>query len=318
MKVAFQIDPPSEVTINNCTLSIMEEAQKRGHELYHFAPSDLLLRGNDLFATVSDLKVDLSAKEFMQISNSRFIPLTDMDIIFIRQDPTFNLRFISTTYLLERIADQVFIINDPTVLRNHPEKLNFFGHRNYCPPTLVGNNVEEFEAFWKEHGEIVVKPLFFYGGCGIFHINKTSNNLHVVMETLSSLNNAPLIAQKFLPQVYEADKRALLLFGKIAGVYKSVPAANNIRSNFSKGGTELPAELTAKETEIAQAVAKTLNENGIYIAGIDIIDGYLTEINNVTPGGFITMRELYNQFPEVEMWDTIESHPRLRKINKSA
>ncbi|MEK6745496.1 MAG: hypothetical protein AABY33_00485 [Pseudomonadota bacterium] len=313
MKVAFQIEHPREVTITNSTLVIMEEAQKRGHDIYHFNPNDLLHSHDSLHVMASKLVVDIKSQQFMTIKDRNKTDISEFDIVFIRQDPTFTTNMFGNLFLLGKHKHRTWMINDPHSLLEAPEKLEFFGMEEHCPPTLMANDAGEIEKFWHEHGEIIIKPLFSYGGSGVFYLGKDSKNLRVTVETLFQLHKSALVAQAFLPQVCETgDKRVLLIFGEIAGAYSQTPKDRNIRANICSGGTQIPCDLTTAEKEISLKLAAILYEKGIYIAGLDLIGGYMTEVNVITPGGFFAMREIYNQFPEVMLWDKIEAHPKLR------
>jgi len=292
-KLAVQMDPISSINFDtDSTVCLMQEALNRGFEVWYYTPKDLYLRDGSLYANVS--KVLNSQMELDQVS--RPMLLESCDVLLMRNDPPVNMSYITATYMLDNISDKVLILNNPTAVRNLPEKifaLNDFSE--FMPPTLVTENLNIAEDFLNEHEEIVIKPLYSFGGRDIFKCAKEDiSSFQKCFDQVLTNSAAPVMLQKFLLSVRDGDKRILLLDGKVVGALNRIPQGDSIKANLVMGGIATKTNVTTREEEICRRVGEALNKHGIMFAGLDIIGGFLTEINITSPTGILAVNSLYN------------------------
>ena len=291
---------------SDSSLLLAKEAQNRGHKIFIYEPKDLTLKDNKLFANVSSLKILKKKNYVFKKGKKNIINLSTMNVLLIRQDPPFNINYITATYLLEHLNSKTFIINNPKSVRDAPEKLHVTYFKNLAPPTLISQSEIEIEKFIKKHKNIIVKPLYEKGGKGIFKITSNSENINKKIQNILKKEKLPIIIQKYIPQVKEGDKRVILLDGKPVGIMKRVPAKNEIRANLSQGGSAEKTFLTARDKFICKKLKPWLRKEGLFFAGIDIIGNYLTEINVTSPTGIIEINQLENTNLEKIFWNLVE------------
>ncbi|MFC0217712.1 glutathione synthase [Pseudochelatococcus lubricantis] len=307
--VAVQMDPIERINVaGDSTFALLLEAQKRGHELLYYTPDSLTLRDSRVTAKVRPLAVrDVATPDYATLGEVRRIDLEEeTDVVLLRQDPPFDLAYITSTHLLERIHPKTFVVNDPASVRNAPEKVFVTAFPELMPPTLITRDKDEINAFRAEHGPVVMKPLYGHGGASVFQVNEQDGNFGSLFDLFSVTFREPWVVQKFLPQVKLGDKRIILADGEYAGAVNRVPAENDIRSNMVRGGAALATELTERERQICETIGPHLRERGLLFVGIDVIDGYLTEINVTSPTGIRAIKR--NGGPDVAaiIWDAIE------------
>jgi len=308
LAVAIQMDPIESVDIDaDSTFALALEGQARGHALFHYLPRNLSLRDGRVVARAQPLKVRREAGSFFTKGAEEFLDLAGVDVVLMRQDPPFDMAYITATHVLEHIHPQTLVVNDPVSVRNAPEKLFVTHFEGLMPPTLITSNHNDVNAFRAEHGEIIVKPLYGNGGAGVFHITPGDENLNALLELFTDLYREPVIAQRYLPEVRQGDKRIILIDGKAAGAINRVPAAGEARSNMHVGGTPLKSELTAREHDICAAIGPTLSEQGLLFVGIDVIGDYLTEINVTSPTGIQEIDRFDGTNLSALIWDAIET-----------
>lgn len=307
LTVAVQMDPIERIRIaGDSTFALLLEAQNRGHRIVYYTPDRLSLAGATAMASVQDLQVRDIADDHFTLGEPRLIDLATCDVVLLRQDPPFDLAYISTTHVLERIHPQTLVVNDPASVRNAPEKLFVMNFQEFMPPTLITRDRAAIEAFRAEHGEIVMKPLYGAGGAGVFKVGKVDPNFGSLYDMFSTMFREPWVCQRFLPRVTEGDKRIILVDGEPLGAVNRVPAANDIRSNMVRGGAAAETELTPREREICAKLGPELKKMGLIFVGIDVIDGHLTEINVTSPTGIRAIKRLGGPDLAVPIWDAIE------------
>ena len=300
LKVAVQMDHVSSITIKgDSTFAIAMEAQARGHELFHYTPDRLSLRDGRATAREED-------GNHFTLGPTEKIDLAQMDVVLLRQDPPFDMAYITSTHILDRIHPKTLVVNDPTSVRNAPEKIFVTDFPDLMPETLITKDAEEVAAFRAEFGEIVMKPLYGNGGAGVFHITREDRNLTSFLETFALLFREPFIVQRYLPGVRKGDKRIILIDGEFAGAINRVPSETDARSNMHVGGRAEPTELTAREREICERIGPTLKEKGLIFVGIDVIGDLLTEINVTSPTGIREVKRFGGNDIAVLLWDAIE------------
>jgi glutathione synthase len=305
-KVAIQMDDIASIhPLSDSTLLLGVEACNRGYEVYYYPPEMLTYNAGELLANGHSITLRDDPNDYYTLTESHTLSLKEMDVILIRQDPPFDMAYITNTYLLELIADQVKIVNHPAAIRNAPEKWFLETFPEFTLPTLITRNEEAIHAFHKEHKALVAKPLYGYGGKSIFHIDKEGKNLDALLEHMFELSKEPLLFQPFLPNVKEEEKRIILLDGKVAGAIGRIPADGEIRSNMRVGGKAVKTELTHREIEIGNTIGPVLKDMGIILAGVDVIGDYLTEINVTSPTGLRPINQLYNIQTEKLFWDAV-------------
>lgn len=287
LRIAFQMDPMDGINIDgDSTFVLMLEAQKRGHTLFHYLPDDLTYVDGNVVATVRPVTVQRVKGDHFSLGDPVRLDLkADMDVIFMRQDPPFDMSYITATHLLELIHPDTLVVNDPTSVRNAPEKLLVTQFADLMPPTMITRRQDDVEAFRKTHGEIIVKPLYGNGGRGVFHLKEDDSNLSSLMEMFLEGSREPVMVQAFLPEVRRGDKRIILIDGEAVGALNRVPAEGEIRSNLVVGGSGEKSELTDREQEICARLKPLLKDQGLIFVGIDVIGDWLTEINVTSPTG---------------------------------
>jgi glutathione synthase len=286
LNVAVQMDPIERINIRgDSTFALLLEAQARGHSLAYYTPDRLALCGKDVFATVEPLAVkDIQGSHFTLGARKR-VNLQLFDVVLMRQDPPFDLAYISATHMLERVQPRTLVVNDPAHVRNAPEKVFVMEFPDLMPPTLITRDLEEIKAFRAEHGDIVMKPLYGAGGAAVFRLAREDVNFGSLYDLFAATFREPWVVQKYLPAVKQGDKRIILVDGELAGAVNRVPQADDLRSNMVRGGAAEATELTKREREICARLGPELRARGLLFTGIDVIDGYLTEINVTSPTG---------------------------------
>ena len=315
LAVAIQMDPFESVDIDtDSTFALAMEAQARGHGLYHYLPQDMSLRDGRVYARARAFEPQRDPAAPARFAEPEIIDLATLDVVLMRQDPPFDMSYITATHLLEHIHPKTLVVNDPVQVRNAPEKLFVTHFAELMPPTLISCDRDEIWAFRKEHMDIIIKPLFGNGGIGVFHIAPEDENLNALLEMFTGLYREPIIAQAYLPKVREGDKRIILIDGKAAGALNRVPAPGEARANLHVGARALKAELSASDREICEAIGPTLSEHGFIFVGIDVIGDRLTEINVTSPTGIQEIDRFDEVSLEADIWDAIEArHAEVHK-----
>ncbi|MCT4635512.1 MAG: glutathione synthase [Rickettsiales bacterium] len=291
MKIAFQMDPMDRLNFaSDSTWRIMLEAAKVG-SIYHFTPENLFFLDGNVFARIQEVKI---IKGDYHLNAPQVINLEEMNIIFIRQDPPYDMAYLTTTYLLERIADKTLIVNDPRAIRDFPEKLSILDYIDLIPPSLITYNQEEAKKFAKNYEKTVIKPLYSFAGNDVFCVQEGDHNLGKIINDLIQKYKAPVIVQKFLDEISQGDKRIILVDGEPVGGILRVPKSGDIRSNLACGGTSYKTKLTEREKQICEAIKPKLVENNLFLVGIDVIGGYLSEINVTSPTGIVALEKFYD------------------------
>ena len=304
LAVAIQMDPIETIDIDaDSTFVLALEAQRRHHALYHYLPREMFFRDGRVYAHARPLEVRRRRGDHASLGAAQTIDLETLDIVLMRQDPPFDMAYITATHLLEHIQARTLVVNDPVHVRNAPEKLFVTHFDGLMPPTLITSDRAEILAFRREHRDIIVKPLFGNGGAGVFHVTEGDENLNALLEMFTLLYREPVIVQRYLPEVRDGDKRIILIDGEPGGT----------RANLHVGGRAVKATLTAREREICEAIGEALRARGLIFVGIDVIGDYLTEINVTSPTG---LQEI-NRFDGVELerriWDVIEERYAARR-----
>ena len=307
LAVAIQMDPIDSIDISaDSTFALAMEAQARGHGLFHYLPRDLSLREGRVVATVRPLTVRREVGNHFALGEADSIDLATMDVVLMRQDPPFDMAYISATHLLEHIHPATLVVNDPVQVRNAPEKLFVTHFGEPMPPTLITTDAKEIHAFRQKYEDIVIKPLFGNGGSGVFHVSPGDENLNALLEMFTEFYREPIMVQKYLPAVREGDKRIILVDGEVVGGVSRVPKEGEARANMHVGARPEKTLITTREQEICDAIGPSLRENGLIFVGIDVIGGFLTEINVTSPTG---IQEIDN-FDGVNLsgliWNAIE------------
>ena len=283
------------------------EGQKRGHTLTHYLPQQLALRDGKLFATTRSLEVWRRKGDHHRLGPPRRVDLATVDIVLMRQDPPFDLAYITATHLLEHVCATTLVVNNPVSVRNAPEKLLVTHFPDLAPPTLVTADKGELAQFRAEHGDIVLKPLFGNGGAGVFHVKADDDNFNAMIEMYAQRSREPIVAQRYLPAVRQGDKRIILVDGVAAGAINRVPKQGEARSNMHVGGKAEKSMLTPREKEICAAIGPTLRQQGLVFVGIDVIGDYLTEINVTSPTGIQEIDRFDGSNLAALIWDAIEA-----------
>jgi glutathione synthase len=308
LAVAIQMDPIQGINIDaDSTFVLALEAQRRGHLLYHYLPRDLALREQRVCATARRLEVRRVKGDHFTLGPPERIDLAVMDVVLMRQDPPFDMAYITATHLLEHIHPATLVVNDPVSVRNAPEKLFVTHFQGLMPPTLITASWDEVRAFRAEHGDVILKPLFGNGGAGVFHVKPGDENLNALMELFTQIYREPLVVQRYVPEVRRGDKRIILVEGEPVGAINRVPMEGEARSNMHVGGRPEPATLAARDREICAAIGPALKAKGLLFAGIDVIGDYLTEINVTSPTGIQEIDRFDGVAIEAMIWDAIEA-----------
>jgi glutathione synthase len=307
LNVAVQMDPIARINIRgDSTFALLLEAQKRGHGLSYYTPDKMSLRGDEPVAPVQLLTVRDEAGDHFTLGEPRREPLSAFDVILLRQDPPFDLAYITSTHFLERLHPKTLVVNDPVSVRNAPEKLFVMNFPQLMPPTLISRDLDEINAFRDEYGAVVMKPLHGHGGAAVLRIMPQDMNFGSLFDMFSVTFREPWVIQRFLPEVKHGDKRIILVEGEFAGAVNRVPAADDLRSNMVRGGAAQSTELTDREREICATIGPALRERGLLFVGIDVIDGNLTEINVTSPTGIRAIERLGGPDIAAKIWDAIE------------
>ncbi|MHA1537465.1 MAG: glutathione synthase [Alphaproteobacteria bacterium] len=307
LKVAIQMDPVEPIDIDaDSTFVLALEAQARGHSLHYYLPQALSFEDGVLRARVCALEVQREKGAHARVGEPEIIDLAGMDVVLMRQDPPFDMAYITATHLLDHIHPKTLVVNDPAHVRNAPEKLFVTHFPELMPPTLITADAGEIAAFRKKHKDIILKPLFGNGGAGVFHLKPDDENLSAMLEMFTERSREPIIAQAYLPEIRQGDKRIILVDGKPAGAVSRIPVEGEARANFHAGGQAAVAALTAREAEICAAIGPALRERGLIFTGIDVIGDYLTEINVTSPTGIQEINRLSGTRIEADIWDAIE------------
>jgi glutathione synthase len=308
LAVAIQMDPIEAIDIDaDSTFALALEGQARGHGLYHYLPRDLLFRDGRVLAYGRPLEVRREKGNHATLGDVQMIDLALMDVVLMRQDPPFDMSYITATHVLEHIHPATLVVNDPVHVRNAPEKLFVTHFEGLMPPTLITSSAEAVREFRAEYKDIIVKPLYGNGGAGVFHIMPEDENLNALMEVFTEMYREPVIVQKYVPEVRDGDKRIILVDGRPVGAINRIPAAGESRSNMHVGGTPVKTALTRREQEICEAIGPALKERGLIFVGIDVIGEYLTEINVTSPTGIQEIDRFDGVKIEADIWDAIES-----------
>jgi glutathione synthase len=308
LNVAVQMDPIARINIRgDSTFALLLEAQRRGHGLSYYTPDKLSLRSEELVAPVHALSVRDEPGDHFTLGEARREPLTQYDVILLRQDPPFDLAYITSTHFLERIHPRTLVVNDPASVRNAPEKIFVMDFPDLMPPTLISRDLDEINAFRDEHGAVVMKPLHGHGGAAVFRIMPQDMNFGSLFDMFSVTFREPWVIQRFLPAVKHGDKRIILVDGEFAGAVNRVPAADDLRSNMVRGGSPKKTELTEREREICARLGPHLRDRGLILVGIDVIGDYLTEINVTSPTGIRAVRNVGGPDIAKMVWDVIEA-----------
>ena len=314
LRVAVQMDPLETVGIaGDSTFALMLKAQARGHKLFHYLAEDLGYEDGNVRAIARPVTVQPVVGDHFAAGERVTLDLAaDVDVVLMRQDPPFDIGYITATYLLERIAGDTLVVNDPGSVRDAPEKLFVLDFARFMPPTLITRSLAELKAFHAKHGEIVLKPLHGAAGAAVFRIGRDGTNLAALAELFGSVWREPYIAQAFLPAVAEGDKRIILVDGEVAGAINRKPGAGEFRSNLAAGGSAHATELTEREREICAALGPELKRRGLLFVGIDVIGGNLTEINVTSPTGIVAMDAFNSSDTPALIWDAIEAKASAR------
>ncbi|MEX0366881.1 MAG: glutathione synthase [Ruegeria sp.] len=308
MKIAFQMDPIGAVDINaDSSFRLAEEAQARGHELFFYGPDHLAYQEGRITARGRDMTVQRVAGDPAVLGPVREVDLADFDVVWLRQDPPFDMHYITSTHLLDRLQGQTLVVNDPFWVRNYPEKLLVLDFPELTPPTTVARDLETIKAFKAKHGDVILKPLYGNGGAGVFRLDANDRNLTSLHELFTGVSREPLIVQKFLPDVRNGDKRIILVEGEPGGAINRIPAEGETRSNMHVGGRPERIGLSARDTEICAAIGPLLKEKGQVFVGIDVIGDYLTEINVTSPTGIQELERFNGVNVAEKIWQAIEA-----------
>lgn len=313
LRIAFQMDPITAVNINaDSTFRLAEEAQARGHELFYYTPDRLTFDEGRVMARAYPLRVQRVQGDHAQLGDEVALDLSTLDVIWLRQDPPFDMAYITTTHLLDMVRDTTLVVNDPFWVRNHPEKLLVLQFQDLTPPTMIARTLADIRAFKHRHGDIILKPLYGNGGAGVFRLDVGDRNLASLHELFTGFSREPLIVQKFLPAVSKGDKRVILVDGEPVGAINRVPAEGETRSNMHVGGRAEKAALTDRDREICARIGPILRERGQVFVGIDVIGDWLTEINLTSPTGIQELERFDNINVAATIWQAIEARRAAR------
>ena len=311
LAVAIQMDPIETVNIDADSSFVLGlEALRRGHSLFHYLPRDLFLRDGRVFATARPLELKRERGNHFRFGESDVLDLAALDVILMRQDPPFDMAYITATHILERLHPKTLVVNNPAQVRNAPEKLFVTEFADFIPPTLITSDLREIRAFRDEHKDIILKPLYGNGGAGVFRVKIDDENFGSLMEMFTLFYREPVIVQRYLPDVRKGDKRIILVDGEFAGAINRVPAQGEARSNMHVGGRPEATDLTSREKAICNAIGPELKKRGLIFTGIDVIGDYMTEINVTSPTGIHEVRRFGGADIAALVWDTIG---RMRK-----
>ena len=308
MKIAFQMDPIAPVDINaDSTFRIAEEAQARGHELFYYTPDALAYVEGRVTARGCPLEVRRVKGDHFSLGEPREADLSEFDVVWLRQDPPFDMHYITTTHLLQRVMPGTLVVNDPFWVRNFPEKLLVLDFPQLMPPTAIARDLATIRAFKDRHGDVILKPLYGNGGAGVFHLSESDRNLSSLHELFTGFSREPLIVQKYLPEIKNGDKRVILVDGEAVGAINRIPAQGETRSNMHVGGRPEKVALNDRDREICATIGPLLREKGQVFVGIDVIGDYLTEINVTSPTGIQELERFDGINVAAMIWEAIEA-----------
>lgn len=308
LKIAIQMDPIESININtDSTFVLAMEAQRRGHNLFYYTPETLSLLNGTVLARAFPLEVRREKGNHFTLGSPVQLNLADdADVVLLRQDPPFDMAYITTTHVLDHIKERTLIVNDSEHVRNAPEKLLVTYYPDLAPETLISSDAIEIKAFHQQHKDIILKPLYGNGGMQVFHVDESGRNLNALLEMFTSLYREPIVIQKYLQEAKNGDKRIILIDGKPEGAILRIPPKGEVRSNLHIGGTAQKTTLTTREEDICAAIGPELSRRGLLFVGIDVIGGYLTEINVTSPTGLQEINALNDDCLEGKIWDAIE------------
>ncbi len=307
LKVAIQMDPIEAIDIRaDTTFRIMLEAQARGHELFYYTPDQLSFREGSVIARGWPVSMQNQIGDHVEFGEKKDVNLADYDVVWLRQDPPFDMGYITTTHLLDMITPQTLVVNDPFWVRNYPEKLLVLNFPDLTPPTTIARDLDAIKEFKEKHKDIILKPLYGNGGAGVFRLDENDRNLSSLHELFTGISREPLIAQKFLPDVSNGDKRVILVDGEAVGAINRVPQAGETRSNMHVGGRPEKINLSDRDLEICAKIGPLLKEKGQIFVGIDVIGDYLTEINVTSPTGIQELERFDGTNVAELIWQAIE------------
>ena len=313
LAVAIQMDPIERIDIaGDSTFALAREGQARGHKLLYYGPRDLTMRDETIIARVRTLKVRDVKGDHFTFGEASVYELANSDVVLMRQDPPFDMAYITATHLLERIHPKTLVVNDPFHVRNAPEKLFVTQFKGLMPPTLITTDREEIRAFRKEHSDIVLKPLYGNGGAGVFRLTQADENLNALLEMFTQFYREPVVVQRYVPEVRKGDKRIILVDGEPCGAINRVPAVGEARSNLHVGGRAEAVDLSARDRAICATIGPELKARGLIFTGIDVIGDYLTEINVTSPTGIQELKRFGGADAAALIWDAIE-----RRVGKT-
>lgn len=311
LSVAVQMDHIARISIRgDSTFALMLEGERRGHKLFHYTPDRLSMRDGKVTAMVEAVKVRDKEGDHFTLSPAERVDLASFDVVLLRQDPPFDMAYITTTHILERLQPKTLVVNEPAAVRNAPEKLFVTEFPDLMPPTLITKNADEIRAFRKEFGEIIIKPLYGNGGAGVFRLSGHDENLAALLEIFATAFREPYVVQRYLPEVRKGDKRIILVDGVAAGAINRVPAEGEARSNMHVGGRPEACEMSRRDREICERIGPTLKARGLIFVGIDVIGDYLTEINVTSPTGIREVKRFGGPDIAALIWDAIEARRR--------
>lgn len=309
LSVAVQMDHIASIRLaGDSTFALMLEAQKRGHSLFHYTPDKLTLRLGRVTAAIEPVAVRDEPGNHFTLGSPEKTDLSTLDVVLLRQDPPFDMAYLSTTYMLERIHPSTLVVNDPAEVRDAPEKLLVMNYSELMPETIITRDPDEIRAFRAEFSDIVLKPLYGAGGQGVYHVKPDDDNFSAFLELFLTQSRDPFIAQRYLPAIRAGDKRIILVDGKFAGLVNRVPAEGDLRSNMVRGGAAAATEVSKRDLEICEAIGPELRDRGLIFVGIDVIGDKLTEINVTSPTGIRAIRRLGGPDVAALVWDAIELH----------
>jgi glutathione synthase len=313
LRIAVQMDPIERIRIaGDSTFALLLEGERRGHAISYYTPERLAMIDGKVFATVQVLKVHDQEGAHFTLQEGKRVELSSFDVVLMRQDPPFDMAYITATHLLERLAPKTLVVNDPAGVRNAPEKMFVNEFADLMPPTLITRELPEIKAFREQHGDVVMKPLYGNGGEAVFRVTREDINFGSLYDLFAKTFREPWVTQKFLAAVKEGDKRIILVDGEFAGAINRIPAADDLRSNMVRGGIAQATELTAREHEICKRLAPELKKRKLLFAGIDVIGGLLTEINVTSPTGIRAVKKLGGPDIAALIWDAIERKRQTR------
>jgi glutathione synthase len=308
LKVALQMDFVDAVNIDaDSTFVIGLEAEKRGHELFYYHPDQLMLEDGRVLARAQRLRLRREQGNHFTLGEAELLDLSTMDVVWLRQDPPFDMAYLTTTYMLDMLHPKTLVVNNPTEVRRNPEKLYIAKFPDLIAPMLVSRDTAAIKAFRAKHSDIIVKPLYGNGGWGVFHIAPGDENLNTLLEMHMAASREPLVVQAYIPAVRQGDKRIILIDGEPLGAINRIPPEGEARSNMHAGGTPVPCTLSERDLEICAAIGPDLKARGLIFVGIDVIGGFLTEINVTSPTGLQEIRRFDGVALEEKIWDAIEA-----------